>query len=845
MRPAIRKILILGGIFLVTLGGFLFFSTGSESDETPYALLEEERLPFVAFDVEGETVNLLPGYVEEMNEGTLLDCVTPLPADRNLPVVIKTQGSALTAVAYEIRRTGDRGLIEQGSLSGWDADGETVRASIPVKDLIDKGTEYELIVKLTTEHHPSVSYYSRILWDEDLKTEKMMDYVTDFHTATFSASAAEKYAINWEVDNTVDNDSLAYVNIHSNFRQLTYRDLKPRETGAPEICILEMDRLFGSFLVRSTLTAASEDGTEQTYRVEEFFCLQWSDQRNAQNTTPFYLMAYERRMAQDFSAGQESLSGRGIHFGIVGAQDVAVTPSANKNWYAFTQGGALWLFDKAEAEYTELFTLHTDGEARYNDDYRIKVLETADSGDVTFLAYGYMNRGPHEGMTGVSVYQYRRETNDLTELKFIRSENGAGQVQQEIETLAARHGSRLYFLLDNTVFVLTDNGGELLRMVESAARHSLRVNDAQTAIAWTQGGSALQAESVQLMYLESGRTQTISARDGDYLQAHGFIDTDFVVTAGRPQDIRPSGLERTYPCYALVINTQDGTEAARYQYDGIYITGVSVGQGQVVIERAQSAGGALTPMEDDVLLQNAGVQKADGVSLKFEKQEIRLKTGLLVLDGLEKDVKAGRSLPKGISYYAGEERAALEDSAPARYYAWAQGTLQGIYDEAGPAIAAVYEGMGSVSDETGTRIWHRTAKEPARMTISIPAAAGGDEAGTLTGLLDTVFRLEGAEANAAALAAEGLSAGEMLAEGLNRRTVSLEGCLVKQLYLFLAKGTPVLALNGDGAPVLIIGYDASNILLYNPSGGAAVRVGAEVAQKEFEKSGSVFLTYLK
>ena len=67
----------------------------------------------------------------------------------------------------------------------------------------------------------------------------------------------------------------------------------------------------------------------------------------------------------------------------------------------------------------------------------------------------------------------------------------------------------------------------------------------------------------------------------------------------------------------------------------------------------------------------------------------------------------------------------------------------------------------------------------------------------------------------------------------------------KKVEDILAKGTPVLALNGDGAPVLIIGYDASNILLYNPSGGAAVRVGAEVAQKEFEKSGSVFLTYLK
>ena len=845
MKPVFRKILILGGIFLVTLGVFLFFSTGGDTDETPYALLEDERLPLVSFRVEGQTVNLLPGYVEGMNEGTLLDCITPLPADRKLQLVIRTQGSAVTAVSYEIRRLGDRGLIEQDTLSGWDADGQEVTAQIQVKDLIDKGTEYELILHLTTERYPSVSYYSRILWDEDLKTEKMMEYVTDFHASTFSASAAEKYAINWEVDSTVDNDSLAYVNIHSNFRQLTYRDLKPRETGTPEISILEMDRQFGSFLVRSSLTAASEDGTEQTYRVEEFFCLQWSDQRNAQNTTPFYLMSYERRMEQDFTGGREALSSRGIHFGIVGAQDVDITVSPDKGTCAFVQGGAVWLFDKKEAAFTELFTLHAQEEIRRSADYRIKVLETADSGDVTFLVYGYMNRGPHEGMTGVSVCQYHKETNDLTELKFIRSENGPDVVEQEIETLAVKHGTRLYFLLDNTVFVLTDNGGELLRMVEGAARHSLRVNDRQTAVAWTQGGSAVQAESVQILYLESGRTQTVAAREGDYLQAHGFIDNDFVVTAGRPQDIRPAGLERTYPCYAMVINTEDGTEAARYQYDGIYITGVTVGQGQVVLERAQSSGGVLTPIDDDVLLQNAGPQKEDGPSLRFEKQEVRLKTGLLAVDGLEKDVKAKREVPRGISTYSGADRAALEESLPARYYARGCGHLQGVYDEAGEAAAAVYEQMGCVTDETGTRIWHRSAKDPARVTIQVPAPADGTADGTLTGLLDAVFRLEGADADAAAFAAEGLSARETLEKGLGTRSISLEGCLVRQLYLFLAKGTPVLALNGEGEPVLIIGYDAANILLYNPSGGAVIRIGAELAQKEFEKSGSVFLTYAK
>ncbi|MBO4289556.1 MAG: hypothetical protein J5865_05570 [Lachnospiraceae bacterium] len=833
----------------MTLGIFLFLSTGRESDETSYTLMEDERLPVVSFGAEGQRVNKLFGCVEEMNEGTLINVITPLNGDRVLPLTIQTQGSTLTAISYEIRRISDRGLIEQGSLSGWDMEGEAVSAQIPVKDLIDKGTEYELIVRLTTEHHSRVSYYSRILWDEDLKTQKMLEYVTDFHASTFSSSEAEKYAINWEVDNSMDNETLSHVNIHSNFRQLTYRDLAPQPLGTPELYILEMDRQFGSFLVRSLMTAESEDGTRQTYSVEEYFCLQWSDERNAQNTTPFYLMSYERHMSQLFSAGRESVSGRGLHFGIVGEGDVEVTASPDKKTYAFTVGGELWTFSKADGAYTKLFTFHgneREEELRVNNEYMIKVMETADSGDVTFLVCGYMNRGPHEGMTGVSVFKYHKETNDLTELKFIRSRNGSDIIMEEIETLAVKHATRMYFLLDDTVFVLSDNGGELQRMVENARKHSLCVNDRQTAIAWTPDGDARQASGVQLLYLETGKTQTVSAEEGEYLQAHGFIDNDFVVSFGKEEDIRPAGLQRSYPCYALTINAEDGSEAVRYQYKGVYVTGVTVGAGQVILERAKFVEGELEQIENDVLLQNASQREETGPALKFEKLEKREKVGIFPIDGLDNDIKASRHVPQGIVYSSGADQASVDDSTTQRYYAYGYGKLQGVYEEAGPAIAAIHSQMGCVADRTGARVWHRSAKDPARVTLSVSLNAEvPQDADQEIRLLGAIFRYENAELDVTYLAEKGLSAREILEQGLGVQTLDLEGCLIKQLYLFIAKGSPVLAVDRNGEAQLIIGYDASNILLLDPASGSPVRLGAELAEKQFSESGSVFLTYLK
>ena len=65
--------------------------------------------------------------------------------------------------------------------------------------------------------------------------------------------------------------------------------------------------------------------------------------------------------------------------------------------------------------------------------------------------------------------------------------------------------------------------------MENAEARGLVVNKAQDAIAWQQGDNLQEADSVRVLYLDSGESHVLEAGDGEYLRTQGFIDQDFIL----------------------------------------------------------------------------------------------------------------------------------------------------------------------------------------------------------------------------------------------------------------------------------------------------------------------------
>ena len=57
--------------------------------------------------------------------------------------------------------------------------------------------------------------------------------------------------------------------------------------------------------------------------------------------------------------------------------------------------------------------------AELNNHHDIKILNVDETGNITFMVYGYMNRGTHEGEVGTIVYHYDGLAHTVEEEVFI------------------------------------------------------------------------------------------------------------------------------------------------------------------------------------------------------------------------------------------------------------------------------------------------------------------------------------------------------------------------------------------------------------------------------------------
>ena len=161
--------------------------------------------------------------------------------------------------------------------------------------------------------------------------------------------------------------------------------------------------------------AANDYDSNDTYRVSEYY-------RIRQTATGFYLLNYEREMNQVFDAKNDLTSSSKINLGI-NSSTQALCDSDEKGIYTyFVNQGSLWCFNSSNKVFTKVFSFdgaETDTVRESYDAHTIKIIDIQENGDCTFIVKGYMNRGEHEGQTGVSLCRYSYADNDVTERLFI------------------------------------------------------------------------------------------------------------------------------------------------------------------------------------------------------------------------------------------------------------------------------------------------------------------------------------------------------------------------------------------------------------------------------------------
>ena len=842
MKKIGRRLLVLLVIFVLAGAAFALHLYRSAQNavpenETQYQSLEQASMPLITGTVGGRQVNPLHAYTSERDMDTA-ETPVMIASGKTLSLNVLLYGNEAESIHWQLReRDGDAALCE-GDSAG--LAGETSSFQVALDDTIVSGRDYFLDITMTLTGGQELYYYGRVRLGEDLHASEMISYVMNFHEAGYDILKAEQYSGNLEQNSSTDTSSLADVNIHSTVDQLAWKNLDPTEMAdSLSVEILEMDDSFGSFLLRYLVTTGTEE--IETYRVEEYYSVHWT-------ANGFYLMDFDRSVTELFSSNASRVSGGALDFGIVSEGDVSVMQSEDLSYTVFAVGGELWCFHPDSKSVTKIFTFLNEEDLLRSsyDQSELKILSVEDDGDITFLLYGYMNRGKHEGAVGVSCLTYDQDANALSENFFLPFEGSFDYLKDGISQLSCKgSGSQVYLMVGDSVYTVDCESHEVVMLANRIKERHLVVSDDQTAIAWQLDSQQEMSNRTQILYLDSGDSQILEVDEGDWIVPQGFIDDDCIVAKGHIDDLAEVNAELVHPFYSVVIQNREGKEEARYQYDGVYISSITVATGRVELKRLQkNSDGSFSPVNDDTLIQNVVAEKNE-IQLSQHTDDVRGTILTLdgVLEGTEESTLAYMQTEL-ISYDASDAfvLAAVEDvSENMQYYAYGRGHLVTVTESAGDAIAAVFDSMGTVLDSRGRLVWYRTGRDlTGSLSVSVSDPVTEEESSFVC--LTMMAKLAGMSVSASEIR-QAASVSEAMETFLPGRTLNLTGAPVKALLYYLDLDAPILVVQEEGSTLLIVGYDQFNVTYYDPVQGTTYKLGQQDSG-DFLADGCTILGYI-
>ena len=804
--------------------------------------MEPPRLPSVYVDADGLRVNMMDGYLGEMEEEYMRGRLLPIGTDRKLSIGILTYGTQVESLAFEVRSADGTRLVEDTQVSGMTEEDGVLKADIVLKDLIDEGTEYCVIFKLTLEDGREASYYMRVIQQESPGMQEKLDFVASFSEDTFDDASCAALAVYMETDSSEDNSTLSRMTIHSSLDQLGWGSLDVRRETEPVFTIMDMTGQTASIQVEYLVSYTRYEREVHAF-VKEVYRIRTGTER-------MYLLDYERTMSEYFSEDASSFVDEEVVLGIRNT-DVEMAESEGGNIVAFAQNGVLYSLNVTENRIARLFSFHDADnldERAFPDDRNFKILQVDEAGNVFFMVYGYISSGRRQGYCGAQLYFYDGSANTVEELAFIPSGKSPEILKAQIDQLAYINGKyELYLFLNDQICCVHLDSQTVDITAENLSMDSCSVSESNRMIAW-QSGERYASESLILMNLSTGEQTRIEAGSGNYILPLGFMGEDIVYGIARQADItRDDTGAMVFPMYQVKIQDESGELLMTYEKEGYYVTGCEMSGNQIILSRVErDAQGDYVTAEDDQIVSSQTEAKRTNTIITVPTEnddrltEIQLRSG----------IKTGqlKVLTPGEVLYEGSRQVDLPPSQETveLYYVYSPDGEVTFAATPREAIERAEESSGSVTARGGFYIWRAERLHTSNQIMAIEGTAADEERSSLEVCLDVILTYEGVTRNTGYLLEQGKTVAEILQENLeNVQVLELTGCSLSSVLYYPDREIPVLALLEDGNAVLITGFNERNVVLMDPQTGQVSRMGLNDATAWFEENGNMFVSYVE
>jgi len=840
MKKTIIRIAVCVVVFLAS--ALIIGSIMNQGHNNMTMEMAPATLPMITMESGGVACNELHGNTVEMDVAYQKDCITLLGEGRQANFTVDTFGREITGISTEVRSIDGSRLIENSEVTGWKANGKSFSVSLTLKDLIDTNTQYSLTLILELEGEQKVYYYTTILWNDDVHISEILEFATDFHGKLYDKEVAKELTKYLEPNSKLtDNGTFHKVNIHSSFQQITWGSLEPVQEDAASIRLTQISGNVASLLM-DFVVSTGEGKNKIYYNVEEYYRVRYTSER-------MYLLDYERTMTQIPDTTRMYANDK-ILLGITD-ENVDMMESADGNTVVFSDMGQLLSYNAATNGLTVIFSFYDKDNADRRtlyDNHGIKILDVDEGGNVNFAVYGYMNRGRHEGETGIQIISYDNSLNTIEEEVYIPYSKSYAVLKDEMEQLLYRNRQQhVYFFLENGVYDVDLENRSAEQLVSIRQDDSLQVSENHEIIVWQEGDDINHSNQLNVRNLNTGEQTVIRAEDGEAIRPLGFMGEDIIYGVARESDIRTENSGQIfYPMYKVCISNSSGDNLKEYGQDGIYIVDCAIEGNQITLSRIQrSENGSYQEILDDQIMNNVeeepGQNKVVTADIDIYERYVQIQTKTTI------DTKTIKVLnPKEVVFEGGRELTLDAVSEVSRYYVYNAYGVQGIYSAPGKAVKEAYDSAGVVANDRGITVWLKGNRVSRNQIMAIKEESVTDQKNSLTVCLDNILRHAGITRNTEYDLAQGKTAIQILEENMTGvQVLDLSGCSLDAVLYYVNQDIPVLAILEDGEAVLVTGFNEFNVVIMEPSTGKLYKKGMNDATTWFAENGNHFISYMK
>ncbi len=841
MQKGIIKAIVLSAIFFVAVAVFSIVTNQVNEDLTTE--MADASLPVLSLYSDNTEINELHGYTTEMDAAFMRDTITPISADRILPVKITTYFKDIEGITYEIRSLDGERLVADARIEDFNQIRGQIRVEFKIQNLLQEGEEYLLIICLESEGE-EIYYYTRIMEPGDCHVTESLSFVQKFHNTTFNKEEASSLSMYLERA-TGDNTTLHYTTLNSTLKQVSWADFGGKRLTTAIPSIKEITTTYNVIAMNYVMTRVGEDGNSEYYNVEENYRVRYTAQR-------MYLLNFERTVNEIFRGETADLEDKYIHLGIR-SEDVEYKSSDTGNIVAFVQEGELWSYNQSENTLAKVFGFRgyegIDERENYGA-HDIKIVNVDEAGSITYIVYGYMNRGIHEGKVGTAVYRYDSLANTNEETLFIASDQSYEVVKADIgELMYVNEGGVFFVMLGESVYGINLGTLEIEEVIADLGEGEYAISESNRLFAWIEPANALGSREISIVDFTTEQVETITGSAGEYLLPLGFLGEDFVYGAVKISDVEKDAAGRAiYPmCRINIASLVSGDVKIlkSYEKEGYYISDIEIDGFTIYLNRIQHNGETYVSVAQDMIMNREGdSNKTIGVQKKQHSQK-QAQIQLVLKKTMEQ--KAPKLLtPKEAILEEAKEVSFDKSALQSEYYVYAQGKVLLSTDNIADAVLEANKAMGVVIDKNQRYVWKRSRKTNQTALRGMLVGDDDKNAGSIAQSINAMLEREGINISVSALMEQGETPKEILKNALRDvRVLDLTGCAIDEVLYYVSNGAPVFAMTDADDAALIVGYDSSHVTIYDPIKGTTYRKNIADADETFANAGSIFFTYLK